>query len=361
MPIAAQCQCGAKFAAPDHLAGKSVACPKCKEPLKIPAQDAAQKAATPQKAAAKVASPAKQAPANQPATKQPATKQPATKQPATKQASAKQAAAPAANGKIPVKCGCGASFAAPANLAGKRVACPTCKQPVAIPAAKKQTPAAAAAPSSRQRETGPEVGGGINDLLDELGVEGKKIGEEYCPECSAPFPPEALICVQCGYNRKSGRKLSTVKVKQPPTKTIDLSAPKGGLKIKKKSSSGKPGWDHDYPQPWGKTTIIVLCVIVACGLLSSLLLPLVAVMIMIVGGIVMAAAQLGIVVTAFQEDIVQGLLVWLIPFYVFIFIASHLQETKRSIQMWLLGLGMMFGGLVFLIIGGGLSAAMGGG
>jgi hypothetical protein len=41
MPIKVACQCGASFAAKDELAGKAVRCPKCKQPLKIPARVAA--------------------------------------------------------------------------------------------------------------------------------------------------------------------------------------------------------------------------------------------------------------------------------------------------------------------------------
>ncbi|MBP88591.1 MAG: hypothetical protein CMJ64_18060 [Planctomycetaceae bacterium] len=37
MPIKVACQCGASFNAKDELAGKVVRCPKCKQPLKIPA------------------------------------------------------------------------------------------------------------------------------------------------------------------------------------------------------------------------------------------------------------------------------------------------------------------------------------
>lgn len=36
MPIKVSCSCGANFAAKDELAGKTVKCPKCKEPLAIP-------------------------------------------------------------------------------------------------------------------------------------------------------------------------------------------------------------------------------------------------------------------------------------------------------------------------------------
>jgi hypothetical protein len=36
MPQAVTCQCGARFAAKDELAGKTVRCPKCKQPIAIP-------------------------------------------------------------------------------------------------------------------------------------------------------------------------------------------------------------------------------------------------------------------------------------------------------------------------------------
>src|SRR5262245_9812971 len=41
MPIKVQCACGAAFAAKDELAGRTVKCPKCQQPLAIPAAGAA--------------------------------------------------------------------------------------------------------------------------------------------------------------------------------------------------------------------------------------------------------------------------------------------------------------------------------
>jgi len=41
MTIQVACPCGASFAAKDELAGRSVRCPKCQQPLKIPARAAA--------------------------------------------------------------------------------------------------------------------------------------------------------------------------------------------------------------------------------------------------------------------------------------------------------------------------------
>ncbi len=40
-PIAVACQCGQRFAAPPHLAGKRVACPACKNPIQVPSAGAA--------------------------------------------------------------------------------------------------------------------------------------------------------------------------------------------------------------------------------------------------------------------------------------------------------------------------------
>ena len=41
MPIKVSCSCGAAFAAKDELAGKTVKCPKCQQPLAIPGGGAA--------------------------------------------------------------------------------------------------------------------------------------------------------------------------------------------------------------------------------------------------------------------------------------------------------------------------------
>ena len=42
MPINAKCSCGREVNAPDAMAGKTVKCPQCKGPLKIPGGSAAE-------------------------------------------------------------------------------------------------------------------------------------------------------------------------------------------------------------------------------------------------------------------------------------------------------------------------------
>ena len=56
MPITVACQCGAKFAAKDQLAGKAVKCPNCTQPLRNPGAAPVAKPSSPPPAATAPAS-----------------------------------------------------------------------------------------------------------------------------------------------------------------------------------------------------------------------------------------------------------------------------------------------------------------
>ncbi len=92
---------------------------------------------------------------------------------------------------IRVSCQCGAAFQAKDELAGKRVRCPKCGQPLAIPAPAKKP--AAPAP--------------LEDLLEDAHVEEAAVPR--CPECNAELKPGAVLCVECGFDLAAGRKLKT--------------------------------------------------------------------------------------------------------------------------------------------------------
>ena len=81
--------------------------------------------------------------AAQPAT--PATAQPAT--PAAAQPATPAAAPVAPTGPIAVTCRCGKGFTAPPTLAGKQVACPSCRSPIHVP-----HPGASSAPSASNED-----------------------------------------------------------------------------------------------------------------------------------------------------------------------------------------------------------------
>ncbi len=96
MAISVRCQCGQQLQAKDQLAGKTVKCPKCQQPLRIP--DSAAHGNDNQPGAA---------PRQPSASRQPVPDQPAAS-------------------TIPVTCSCGASFNAKSEMAGKTVRCPKC-------------------------------------------------------------------------------------------------------------------------------------------------------------------------------------------------------------------------------------------
>lgn len=117
----------------------------------------------------------------------------------------------AANGKssngksgsaIPVQCECGKSFRAPAKAAGRKVKCPGCDSAITVPARKaKQKQKAAVAASV---ETDSSVG----SLLDEIGFQ-QAGGAGCCPSCKTDLLDDAVLCIECGYNLETGKMMKS--------------------------------------------------------------------------------------------------------------------------------------------------------
>jgi hypothetical protein len=136
---------------------------------------------------------------------------------------------------IKVQCACGKAFAAKDELAGKTVKCPACQKPLKIPgaaapakaakqdggkSAAKPEAAKAAAPAKKSKADDDDYSLSAEEppprptsnLFDEVGLKAAPKGTMPCPGCTEPLPPEAVICVKCGYNMKLGRKMQTMKV-----------------------------------------------------------------------------------------------------------------------------------------------------
>lgn len=75
--------------------------------------------------------------------------------------------------------GCGQTLEAPPEMAGDLVACPSCATEIRVPA------------GETTGEPNADGGGGT------------------CPECGAGLEADAVLCVQCGYHLKLGKKIST--------------------------------------------------------------------------------------------------------------------------------------------------------
>lgn len=175
MPIQVTCECGQKVAVKEEFVGRRVKCPKCKNPLVVSAGDKVQGGSSTDQTPIRVA------------------------------------------------CSCGKSFSAPRKLAGKAVKCPACGQPMKIP----QVGASSTRPAAAGSGTN-----GIDDLLDEIGVKASTTGIR-CPECRADMKQDAIICINCGYNTETGKKLKTVKF-VPPQKREKKRGLFGVLKRKRR-------------------------------------------------------------------------------------------------------------------------------
>ncbi len=153
MPITTRCSCGARFAAPDKLAGRAVKCPKCSQPVRVQAAD--------------------------------------------------QPAAGVATDPIGVKCQCGKALKVPGKFAGKSVKCPACGKALAVPRPNRASAAAG------ERSTEDSVAG----LLDEADLNLSKTGRR-CPECREDMQLDDIICIQCGYNTETGKKVKVKKARK---------------------------------------------------------------------------------------------------------------------------------------------------
>ena len=97
---------------------------------------------------------------------------------------------------------CSAKFKAKDTMAGKRVSCPKCKEPMQIPSLVAAAPAPTA-PVKSPMEYNP-----IIDLLDEAGVKSAPTGP-VCQNCGSEMSHATMICIECGFNAETGEKLKT--------------------------------------------------------------------------------------------------------------------------------------------------------
>jgi hypothetical protein len=105
---------------------------------------------------------------------------------------------------IKVRCGsCGAGFQVKDELAGRRVKCPQCKQPIEIKAS-----GGLATSGSRQFSAVPKAHNPLLDLLDEQDIRSVVRGR-ICEQCGCEVSPNAVVCVECGYNLETGEVLKT--------------------------------------------------------------------------------------------------------------------------------------------------------
>jgi hypothetical protein len=143
---------------------------------------------------------------------------------------------------IQFSCSCGKALQAPEELAGKRARCSGCGQAVAVPGPSK--PAAAAPPRRSQRAAAPSRGAasalGVSSgsatatpasLADFFDTElhggappAHAPGTVFCPTCRRPVPQNAVVCINCGYDSRTGRVHPTI-VDEPAPAVLEVHRP----------------------------------------------------------------------------------------------------------------------------------------
>jgi hypothetical protein len=203
--------CGKRLDVPDDYGRNKMQCPECGVYCPVPAGPAPEKKKTRAKAEAEeepridVDEPAVAAP---PAPAPPPRADRPTETPGA-------AACPHCGELVPV----------PPRRKGQRRACPACGGEWAAPAKAKPAPAAAPPPpplrTVNEKLTAPD-----DDPETSNPYLVADRGRRVCPGCNDEIEPEAVLCVRCGYDLRTGRKV--VKTYKP----IDVS------------------WDSGMPLRW---------------------------------------------------------------------------------------------------------------
>ncbi|MFT5523006.1 MAG: hypothetical protein ACI9G1_001270 [Pirellulaceae bacterium] len=253
---------------------------------------------------------------------------------------------------IPVGCQCGQRFAAPDNLAGKAVRCPKCGNPLQIPN-----------PQAEQ----PQQQGGVGDLLDEVGVEqhAPVYQGPACPSCTEPVKEEQVICVNCGYNLKTKKKLKTrIEHEEKKIKEIygnsylDRAAhniDQKKLEIKVKERSGVPWWALLVVVIFCGTTLLAGAAYVitpnvdedgeettgSSSLDPQFLMGLAVSSVVFIGSIINVIGWVQLLIHAFNENSTEGCMVLLIPSYWLAYIFERWNECRDYMNLLVGGTCMM--------------------
>src|SRR5687768_12011709 len=105
--------------------------------------------------------------------------------------------------QITVQCACGKKLRAPRTAIGRKARCAKCGNVFTLQAPPPPVP-------KKQQEDDDGLG-----ALYELAAEEKQASRNQvddtprCPQCISPLPTGGVICTNCGFNVKTGKKLQT--------------------------------------------------------------------------------------------------------------------------------------------------------
>lgn len=275
---------------------------------------------------------------------------------------------------IRIKCQCGKALSVKDEFAGKAVKCPGCGKGLKVPAggaaAASQRPAAkrpAPKPAAPAAPVAPL--GELGDLFAEEGFD--RHVAAVCPSCSAEMAGNAVLCTKCGYNKQTGESLQrhqTAGVDIDHGTLALMKAEDDLVKDKKLQDEmlGKSGMP-----PWmlalilfilvSGTTIAVLAVNAASRLEGEFNVNPLALFLALCAGafyLVSLGSNLLVIVHAFKQNVVTGLMVMFIPFYIFVHAVKNWSEIGMKLVVAII-CGMISGGFMAGAMAAGLQGVGG--
>jgi hypothetical protein len=139
---------------------------------------------------------------------------------------------------ISVTCDCGKRLKAPVAAAGKRARCPACGNVHVLPAPPSASPRDPF--ESDLSDVAPQQDQDPFGALDELAnqenaVPAAQSDAVHCPQCGSAMPGGAVLCVNCGYDSRTGKSAAAaVAVAAAPTVMARPGLPSAGKKSGKK-------------------------------------------------------------------------------------------------------------------------------
>jgi hypothetical protein len=256
---------------------------------------------------------------------------------------------------IRINCPCGKSLNVRDDLAGKTVKCPGCGKPIQVKpvSGAARTPPAGVASSSAQQERQR-----MQDLFDEEGFSAQVAA--VCPACRAEMGVGAVLCTKCGYNTQTGERLISHK-----TAGVDIDHGTLALEKAKRDMAAADQMQKDLlnkaGMPWwalalvlfmlgSGLTIAVLVVNASRRVDENFTLNPLALFFTLAGAgfyLVGVGASLLIIVHAFKQDTLRGVLCLFVPLYILYYVIKNWSETWKYFVA-----SVVLGG-----IGGGLFAA----
>ncbi len=169
-------------------------------------------------------------------------------------------------------------------------------------------PPRAPAPLAAPLDDGDDLGLLVNLAAEAATAPREEQPSSHCPSCNKAMPPQATMCVECGYNRSVGQHVTPAVVQG----AVAAAPARGGR------TGGGIGVPEALTQPWilFVAPVAVFGILFLLGRSNDAILGVYAILVILF----CVAVGLWALVAAFRESVGTGLLTMFLPFYVFYFV-----------------------------------------